>query len=112
LSSLHDADAFQLRMTGKLSFIFVVKGKIDYHLIWETYETEEATYIWKLVGPDRKSRQKEMSDHLKTIKSLRSKNKLHYIRSNPLNFTRIVHDYSQKNGGVEKWKLMLPERIT
>jgi hypothetical protein len=113
LSSLHNANAFRLRMTGKpVSFIFVIKGALDYHLIWETYETEEATYIWKLAGRDAKDRQMEMSDLLEKIKWLRDKNKRTYIQSNPPNFRRIEHDYSQKDGGLEKWKLILSETIT
>ncbi len=35
LSSLHDADVFKLRMTGRpVSFIFMIKGALDYHLVW------------------------------------------------------------------------------
>jgi len=113
LSSLHDAASFRLRMTGKpVSFIFAVQGAHDYHLVWETYETEEATYVWKLQGRDTKSRQKEVGELLERIKWLRAQNKVAYIQSKPSNFKRIEHDYGQENGGLEKWKASLSEYIT
>lgn len=112
LSSLHDPDLFRLRMTGRpASFIFVLRGEQDCHLVWETYETEEATYIWKLTTRDRVLLHQEMSDLLETIKSLRKSNKLAYIRSHPAGLTRLVHDYSQADGGLEKWKEALREAI-
>lgn len=113
LSSLHDTSGFRLRMTGKpISFIFSIRGALDYHLVWETYETEEATYIWKLQGPDSQSRQKAMTELLEKVKWLRARNKMKYIQSKPPNFKRIEHDYSQENNALDKWKTMLSEYIT
>jgi hypothetical protein len=110
LSSRQDAAAFKLRITGKpVSFIFVIKGGLQQFLVWETYETEEATYVWRLAVPDRTGQIKEVQDLLETIKWLRAGNKMQYIRSNPLNFRRIEHDYSGENWGFEKWKTSLTE---
>lgn len=113
LSSLHDATAFRLRMTGKpVSFIFALRGSLDHYLVWETYETEEATYIWKLQGRNTQNRRKEVADLVSRIQWLRAKNKITYLQSNPSNFWRIEHDYSQEDRGLEKWKAMLSAYLT
>lgn len=113
LSSLQEAGIFRLRMTGKpVSFIFVVKSTLHYHLIWETYETKEATYIWRLTSLEGQPQRQEMNDLVEKIKWLRDKNKRLYLESPPSNFTRIEHDYSQPDGGIEKWKASLALYLT
>jgi hypothetical protein len=105
LASMQDADAFRLRITGKpVSFIFVIKGMLGYFLVWETYETEEATYLWKLESADQNNRHQELAKLLETIKWLRDKHKMEYIRSAPANFERIDHDYLVPHLGLESWK--------
>ena len=110
LSARHEGDVFRLRMTGNpVSFIFVLKGRAYFHLIWETYETEEATYVWRLMSEDSGARRDEIGELLDKIKWLRMKNKHEYIRSKPRNFARIEHDYSQADGGMQKWTRELDE---
>jgi len=110
LSARHEGDVFRLRMTGNpVSFIFVLKGRACFHLIWETYETEEATYVWRLMGEDSGARGDEIGELLDKIKWLRMKKKHEYIRSKPANFARIEHDYSQADGGMQKWTRELDE---
>jgi len=112
LSSLHDAGTFRLRMTARpVSFIFVLKGAEDYYMVWETYESEEATYIWKLDNREGQPQREELNELIERIKWLRQKNKLDYLRTHPKNFKRIEHDYGQSDGGVEKWKIELAEYI-
>jgi hypothetical protein len=112
LSSLHDAGTFRLRMTGQpVSFIFVIKGTKNYFLVWETYETEEATYIWRLENSEGQSQRQEMIDLVDKIKWLRERNRRLYRKSAPANFQYIEHDYSQPNGGVEKWKGLLAAHV-
>jgi hypothetical protein len=102
--------ASRLRITGRpVSFIFVIKGKVHHYLVWETYETEEATYIWKLNSPDKKRQSEELKSLLDKIVWLRAGNKMSYIRSKPLNFRRIEHDYAGKDWGFEKWEKILTE---
>jgi len=105
LAARQEAAAFRLRITAEpVSFIFVIKGKQDPYLVWETYETEEATYIWKLTGLAEQGQAAEVKGLLDRIVWLRAGNKIRYIRSKPPNFWRIEHDYQQKDGGFEKWK--------
>ena len=108
LSSLHEAGAFRLRMTGKpLSFIFVIRGTRHYYLVWETYETKEATYIWELESHDGQPKRKQMEDLVEKIKWLREGNKSNYLLTPSATFKRIQHDYSQTDGGIQKWKTIL-----
>jgi hypothetical protein len=87
----------------------VIKGARDHYLVWETYETEEATYIWKLASSDKKGQAGEVKALLDTVAWLRASNKIQYIRSKASNFWRIEHDYAEKDWGIEKWKAILTE---
>lgn len=113
LSSKQEEALFRLRITGKpVSFIFVIKGDLYYFLVWETYETEEATYIWKLANSDKQSQIEEVKNLLDKIVWLRDKNKIQYIRSKPQNFRRIEHEYVGDDWGFEKWKTIFTELTT
>jgi hypothetical protein len=108
LAARQEAAAFRLRITAKpVSFIFVIKDKQHPYVVWETYETEEATYIWKLTDLDKKEQAAEVNGLLDKIVWLRAGNKIQYIRSKPPNFWRIEHDYREGDGGFEKWKAYL-----
>jgi len=112
LSSRQEVAAFKLRITGKpISFIFVIKENLQQFLVWETYETEEATYVWWLAAPDRNGQIKEVKDLLEKIKWLRASNKSQYIRLKLPNFKRIEHDYSGDDWGFEKWRAVLTSDI-
>jgi hypothetical protein len=112
LSSLHEAGAFRLRMTAKpISFLFVIKGRQDFYLVWETYESEEATYVWRLDSREGQPQRQELNDLIEKIKWLRNNNKNVYRKSPPANFKRIEHYYSQPDGGIEKWKGLLAQFV-
>lgn len=49
LSSKHCYGIMRLRFVLKpCSFVFLLEGESNYYIIWETLDTEEATYIWNL----------------------------------------------------------------
>jgi len=51
LSRNHEHQIMKLRIVVKPpSFLFLLKGKNNYHIVWETIDTEEATYVWKVSG--------------------------------------------------------------
>ena len=92
------------------SFVFLLKGEQNYHIILETLDTEEATYIWHT--------EKSKSVLIDTIKQIdkelniiREKGRQAYLETNPSNFSRIVHDYSNDNKGFTIWKGQLEERL-
>ena len=89
--------------------MFLLSGNNQYHLVWETLDTEEATYIWHI----EKSAY-ELERNLKRIDALlgqiRTKGRQLYLETNPEHFSRIVHDYSDDKGFII-WKDLLEEKL-
>ena len=90
--------------------MLLIAGEQNYHIILETLDTEEATYIWHT--------DKNKSALIDTIKQIdieltiiKEKGRQAYLETNPQNFSRIVHDYSDNNKGFIIWKGLLEERI-
>lgn len=112
LSSKHITPTYNLMMTGKpTSFIFLLNNAENYYLIWETYTTEEATYIWRICEADKNKLQNEIEDLIEKVKWLRKGNKIKYIYSKPDNFKKIEHHYSGNDNGFKTWKIHL-EKFT
>ncbi len=92
------------------SFVFLVVGEQKYHIVLETLDTEEATYIWHI--PKSKS---VLIDTVKQIDKelniVREKGRQAYLETNPQNFSRIVHDYSDNNKEYIVWKAQIEERL-
>jgi len=112
LSSKHAHSILKLRFVIKpFSFIFLIEGERNYHIIWETLDTAEATYIWH---EDKnlsklKLTLKKINDIINVIKV---QGKTAYINTTEDNFRRIYHDYSQLVDGFIKWKGELESVLT
>ncbi len=111
LSLKHDSATLKIRFVlSPFSFAFLINGTQQYHIVLETLDTEEATYIWHL-----DKRNVNLSSKLKQIDEalgiIRTKGRQTYIESNPENFSRIVHDYSDDRKGFIVWKDLLEERL-
>lgn len=104
LSKKHDHNIMKLRFTCKpFSFLFLIPGESNYHIIWETLNTEEATYIWH--RPKDKKLLKETFNKIEEIvNEIKIEGKIRYINSKDENFTRVYHDYKEKENGFYKWK--------
>ena len=111
LAEKHERNVMKLRFVLQpFSFVFLLVGEQNYHIILETLDTEEATYIWHT--------EKSKSVLIDTIKQIdkelniiREKGRQAYLETNPSNFSRIVHDYSNDNKGFTIWKGQLEERL-
>lgn len=111
LAERHERNVMKLRFVLQpFSFVFLLAGEENYHIILETLDTEEATYIWHI--------EKSKSVLIDTIKQvdkelniIREKGRQAYLETNPQNFSRIVHDYSDDNKGLTIWKGLLEERL-
>ncbi len=92
------------------SFVFLLEGTEQFHIILETLDTEEASYLWHF--PKRVSdlpiRLKEIDWHLDII---RKQGRQAFLMAPPENFNRILHDYSDDQKGFILWKDMLEERL-
>ncbi|SEP08967.1 hypothetical protein SAMN05192574_12172 [Mucilaginibacter gossypiicola] len=110
LSNKHEQTILKLRFVLEpFSFVFLLSGNNQYHLVWETLDTEEATYIWHI---EMSTYELELS--IKRIDGLlgqiRIKGRQQYLETNPDHFSRIVHDYSDDKGFII-WKDLLEEKL-
>lgn len=111
LSQKHERTILKLRFVLEpFSFVFLLSGNNQYHLVWETLDTEEATYIWHI----EKSAY-ELERSIKQINGLlgqiRTKGRQQFLETNPEQFSRIVHDYSDDQKGLIIWKDLLEEKL-
>ena len=111
LSSQHLSAVLKIRFVLKpFSFLFLLTGEKNYHIVWETLNSEEATYIWhfeKSMDALRKGL-KEIETILNDIKAT---SKLDYLRKEHDNFSRVIHDYTDVKSGFTAWKGMLEEKL-
>ncbi len=112
LADNHESNTMKIRFVLQpFSFVFLLSGEQQYHIILETLDTEEATYIWHTA--------KDLQMLIETIKQIdqqlniiREKGRQTFLESNPENFSRIMHDYSNDNKGFILWKNLLEEELT
>jgi hypothetical protein len=112
LSSKHSHDIMKLRFVHKpFSFIFLIQGDRNYHIVWETLDTEEATYVWHINKDINvlKMTLRKIEDIINVIKV---QGKTAYISSTDDPFRRIYHDYSDLVEGFVKWKGELESILT
>lgn len=112
LSSKHSHEIMKLRFIHKpFSFIFLIEGDRNYHIIWETLDTEEATYVWHIAKDINilKLTLQKLEDIINLIKV---QGKTAYINTVDEPFRRIYHDYSEFADGFLKWKAELENYLT
>ncbi|MCZ8023198.1 MAG: DEAD/DEAH box helicase [Cyclobacteriaceae bacterium] len=112
LADRHEKTILKIRFVlSPFSFVFLLRGKEHFHLILETLDTEEATYIWYFEAEKRKlpGILKLIDEDLNTI---RNKGRQTFLENAPVNFSRVHHDYSDDRKGFIIWKDSLEERLT
>ena len=111
LSSRHEAKILKLRFVLQpFSFLFLLSGENKYHVVWESLDTEEATYIWH----SEKSRE-ALRNTLTAIESIigeiKKNGRQTYLEKETENFSRVLHDYSDAKKGFILWKGLIEERL-
>lgn len=111
LAGKHEGAVRKLRfMLQPFSFVFFLIGNKQYHVVLETLNTEEATYIWHL-----ECNQSELPEHLaeveKDLATIRSRGRQAFLAEAPKNFSRIIHNYTDERKGFILWRDMLEERL-
>lgn len=111
LAIRHENQVMKIRFVlNPFSFVFLLAGEQRYFLVLETLDTEEATYIWHT--PKSKSLLiEEVKEIDKQLNIIREKGREAFLKTNPENFTRIIHDYSVNNKGFILWKSILEEIV-
>lgn len=92
------------------AFVFLLSGKNQFHLVLETLDTEEATYIWHL-NKDITTLKNNLSRIDKELNSIKNEGRQAYLESRPIDFSRIIHDYSDDNKGFVLWRDQLEEKL-
>ena len=112
LAKHHERTILKIRFVlNPFSFVFLLAGKTGFHIVLETLNTEEATYIWHF----EKDRQfipdilKQIDNYLNTI---RNNGRQAFIENPPDNFSKVLHDYSTDRKGFIIWKNLIEERLT
>ena len=110
LSGLHERNLFPLKITGKpISFLFGFRKENRINIVWETHNTKEATYIWRISERANDNIHEFISVTENLVKNLRQGNKRSYRSANKNNsdFKVVEHDYSLPNNGFEKWRSII-----
>ena len=109
LAKRHEGEILKIRfILQPFSFVFLLAGSTNFHLILETLDSEEATYIWHVTkNPDLfKQALLEIDLQLNTI---RKEGRQKFLEQTPDNFYKIIHEYSDENKGFVVWKDQLEE---
>lgn len=111
LANNHTNTILKLRFVlNPFSFVFLLSGEKQFHLVLETLDTEEATYAWHFDKDiaDLKNNLNLIDEHLNSIKN---EGRQVYLEGRPTNFSRIIHDYSDERKGFIQWRDTLEEKL-
>ncbi len=107
----HDSDILKIRFVlNPFSFVFLLTGNKQYHIVLETLDTEEATYIWHF-DKNKQIIFQKLKEIDKNLNIIRNEGRQAFIDSSPDNFSRILHDYTDEQKGFIIWKDLLEERL-
>jgi len=111
LAEQHEGSVLKVRFVlSPFAFVFLLAGNEQYHIVMETLDTDEATYVWHF--PKSLNDLKEgLNDIDKQLNNIRNEGRLTFLKTVPSNFTRIIHDYSDERKGFVIWKDALEERL-
>ena len=111
LAENHESDILKLRFVlNPFSFVFLLSGQEQFHLVMETLDTREATYIWH-IEKDKQELRNQLQVIDRQLSLIRNDGRQTFLESQPENFSRILHDYSDEQKGFVLWKDLLIERL-
>ena len=97
-------------ITRPFAFLFLIAGREKYHLVMETLDTEEATYIWS-VNKTPESLEEELLLIEGYLQMMRNEGRDAFLKTAPDNFHRVMHDYSDEQKGFVIWKDKFEDRL-
>lgn len=111
LADQHENQTMKIRFVlNPFSFVFLLTGEQGYYVILETLDTEEATYLWQ-TPKNKASLIEEVNQIENQLNIIKEKGRQIFLETSPENFTRILHDYSEKSKGFIIWKSILEEKL-
>ncbi len=109
LANKHASDILKIRFVlCPFSFVFLLQGTEQFHIVMETLDTEEATYIWH-IERDIILLKNTLKEIDRSMNVIRNDGRQVFLESQPQNFTRILHDYTDERKGFVIWKDLLEE---
>jgi hypothetical protein len=111
LSSKHEAGILKLRFVLQpFSFLFLLSGENKYLIVWETLDSEEATYVWQ-TDKTRESLKQKLYELEVILKEIKHSGRQQYLSKDKEGFTRILHDYADPQKGFVNWKSALDQLL-
>jgi superfamily II DNA or RNA helicase len=111
LADHHKNQVMKIRFVlNPFSFVFLLEGVNSYYIVLETLDTEEATYIWH-TAKNKASLIDEVKQIDNQLSIIREKGRQTFLENSPVNFSKIIHDYSDNKKGFIVWKSALEEQI-
>ncbi len=112
LAARHEASVLKVRFVLQpFAFLFLIAGEKNYHIVWETLDTEEATYIWHVIKT-REALKRAIEKIETDLSEIQQTGRQNFLEKELENFSRIIHDYTESKKGFTTWKGMIDERIT
>jgi len=111
LSSKHEASILKLRFVLQpFSFLFLLADEKKYHIIWETLDSEEATYIWH-ADRTRESLRVALEQIEIVLRDIKKNGRQAFLETESSNFSKVVHDYADAKKGFVAWKGALEQKL-
>jgi len=111
LADRHERSILKIRFVlCPFSFVFLLAGENQFHIILETLDIEEATYLWH-IEKDKTQPNPQLKIIDEQLSIIRNKGRQTFLDTKPENFSRILHDYSDTKKGFVIWKDLLEEQI-
>ncbi len=79
-------------------------------LIWETLDSEEATYLWH-IDKTKDALRAAINEIEIQLNKMKINGRQSYLKNAPDYFSRIIHDYFDIKKGFIEWKDTLEERL-
>lgn len=111
LADRHERTILKLRFVlSPFSFMFLLTGEEQFHIVLETLDTEEATYIWH-IPKDKNTLREALKRIDHDLNIIRQHGRQYFLDTQPAGFSRVVHDYSEGRKGFVVWKDLVEERL-
>ena len=111
LAKQHQNKKLKIRFVlNPFSFVFLLEGEQKFHIVLETLDTKEATYVWHL-SKEHSFFKIELERINRKLNWIRNNGRQSFLETKSENFSRIIHDYSEDKKGFYKWKNALEERL-
>lgn len=111
LAKHHEYKILKIRFTlHPFSFVFLLSGEQKYHVVLETLDTKEATYIWH-IRKNKDLLKMELEEVNCQLNTIRNNGRQLFLEKVSENFSRLIHDYNDDKKGFYKWKNALEERL-